>query len=219
MALSSVNKNIVYHNADDFNKSYIVTLNGVAVDLSDKRLEFTVRKKKTGLESNAVINISTDSEIVVSGTDSNIVTFSGNYPINTDDYYHDLENTTDKETIMEGRFYVKPYNSVSVLKDIPVYNNDLFEDSYTINDKDGVPIDLSGKDLELVIMENELSSNILYTLTNALELSVSGVNHNIITITKQFAFKTDLAWYKLRNTTDDIVIMYGAMPITEDVTR
>lgn len=105
--LKPAEHNIPYYKGDVFNKSYTVTdADGNPVDLSAKALTFQVKKKKTDPQANAVIDISTASEISVGGADGNVVTFSGSYDIPERSYYYDLQNTTDGETVMFGLFVV-----------------------------------------------------------------------------------------------------------------
>jgi hypothetical protein len=99
------NENIDYYANDEFTNSYAITdENDAPVDLSGKTLTFQARKQKTS--STTVIDISTASEITISGANNNIVTFSGKYDLDERSYYYDLENTTDSETLMEGLFEV-----------------------------------------------------------------------------------------------------------------
>lgn len=103
----AASNDIKYYQNDVFDMSIEVTdQDGIAVNLSSKTLKFQVKKKKIDAEADAVVDISTDSEISISGASNNIVTFSGTYDLPQRSYYYDLENTTDNETIMYGRFIV-----------------------------------------------------------------------------------------------------------------
>ena len=101
------NNNIEYYANDVFDEVLTITdADGSAVDLSAKTLTFVAKKRKTDATSDAVINISTASEISVSGASNNVVTFSGTYDLTERSYHYDLTNTTDNLTLSYGLFIV-----------------------------------------------------------------------------------------------------------------
>ncbi len=105
--IKPANYNITYYMNDVFDLSITVTdEDGDAVDFSGKTLVFQAKKNKADATTDAVINISSASEITVSGAENNILTFSGTYDLDERSYYYDLENTTDSKTIMYGLFIV-----------------------------------------------------------------------------------------------------------------
>lgn len=98
---------IEYYSNDNFNDSIIITdEDGNAVDLSSKSLSMQVKESKTDHSSKSLVTLTSSSGITVSGASNNILTFSGTYDISEGSYYYDLENTTDNETIIYGKFIV-----------------------------------------------------------------------------------------------------------------
>ena len=105
--ISASKYDIKYYSGDEFDLSITVTdEDGNAVGLLGKTLKFQVKRSKTDTAVNAIIDISTASEISIGGASNNIVTFSGIYDLQGGKYYYDLENTTDSDTIMYGVFIV-----------------------------------------------------------------------------------------------------------------
>ena len=96
---------ILYYANDEFDESLTITdESGDPVDLSGKTLTFVAKKRKT--DSTAVVDISTASEITISGADNNVVTFSGTYDLIERGYHYDLTNTDDDLTLSYGLFIV-----------------------------------------------------------------------------------------------------------------
>ena len=96
---------IEYYNNSEFNTPFtIVDSDGNAVDLSGKKVSFTVKKKTT--TSSKKIDISTDSELSLSGVGNNIITPSGAYDLPDNLYVFELYNVTDDEPLGYGKFIV-----------------------------------------------------------------------------------------------------------------
>jgi hypothetical protein len=105
IALSPANKDINYYSNDEFDSYITITdQDDAPVNLSGKTLTLTVKKKKA--DTATIIEISTTSEITISGANNNIVTFSGQYDLPERSYYFDLHNNTDDKTLVYGRFIV-----------------------------------------------------------------------------------------------------------------
>lgn len=105
--IAAAEKDICYYSGDAYDMTFAVTdENGNAVDLSGKDLAFQVKRRRTDPTSKALISLTTTSGITVSGASNNVVTLALEASIDQDVYYHDLENSTDKETIMFGKFLV-----------------------------------------------------------------------------------------------------------------
>jgi len=103
--IKAANYEISYYRNDEFDLSIAVTdSDGDPVDLSVKTIKLTL-KSSTRATSN-VLQLTTASEITISGVNNNIITFSGTYDLDRTSYAYDLENTTDAETIMYGLFLV-----------------------------------------------------------------------------------------------------------------
>jgi hypothetical protein len=73
------------------------------VDLSAKTLVCTIRATEAGTAVDTMTSAAGD--IVVSGAGNNILTFSKSLTLSEQIYYYDLENTTDDEMIMDGKFF------------------------------------------------------------------------------------------------------------------
>ena len=95
---------INYMANDTFDTSVTITDDGTAEDLSGKTLVMNI--KKDANYQSYVYQLTTASEISISGASNNIVTFSGTYDLNQGVYFYSLKNTTDDETLMYGTFVV-----------------------------------------------------------------------------------------------------------------
>ncbi|GAF82807.1 unnamed protein product [marine sediment metagenome] len=102
--ISGSKQPIEYYANDEFDLSVTITQGGSAVDLSGKTLVMEI-KKDVNYQS-FVYQLTTASEITVSGASDNIVTFSGTYNLDQRVYFYSLKNTTDSETLMYGTFIV-----------------------------------------------------------------------------------------------------------------
>ena len=107
MALSPAYEDIEYYSGDELNKSYIVLKGGLPVDMSLDTLVMHVKRKRTDPITMAVAVLSsTAGTITVSGANNNIYTLSGQYVLDQDTYYYDIERTNVKETPQYGKFIV-----------------------------------------------------------------------------------------------------------------
>jgi len=93
---------IRFYLRDEFNLVITVTdEDDAAVDLSGKTLVFSIRESDGG----AAISTIDGTSITVSGTGNNTVTLTKVLTgLSEKSYYYDLDNTTDNETIMDGKF-------------------------------------------------------------------------------------------------------------------
>lgn len=103
--------------------------------------------------------------------------------------------------------------------DIPYYRNDEFTRSIIVTDEDDDPVDLSAKDLLMQIKNYKGDSTALYELTSGSEITVGGVNSNVVTFSGTYDLEPGSYYYDLRNTTDSETIMYGQFIVTGDVAR
>ena len=106
---SSANKaatvNITYKNNSTYDRSYTITYNGSAVDLSGDVLRMDIKKNRD--DQSYLYRLSTaDSSITVSGTSNNIITFNKQMNLPNDTYYQDLFNVTQVDYIWEGLFKI-----------------------------------------------------------------------------------------------------------------
>lgn len=83
-----------------------VTEDGSAVNLTGKSLKMQIKRRKNDPDSKVLYELTTSSGIAISGTEGNIITISLEFNLEEDDYYYDLENTTDKTTLIYGKFIV-----------------------------------------------------------------------------------------------------------------
>jgi hypothetical protein len=98
------NQDILYYQNDVFDDSLVITDDdGNPENLAGKALLMQVKYYRSDETSLAEL---TEDDISVSGDDDNILTFSGEYDIESGVYYYDLRNTDDKETILYGQFIV-----------------------------------------------------------------------------------------------------------------
>jgi len=74
----------------------------VAVDLSTKDLVFSIRETENGTSIDTCTTAA--GEITVSGNDNNILTFNKELELTRRIYYHDLQNITDDQSIIDGKF-------------------------------------------------------------------------------------------------------------------
>ena len=96
------NIDLKFYLRDKFKMVVTVTdQDSAAVDLSAKTMVFSVRKTQNG----TAVDTLSGGEITVSGASNNIVTIEGTLSgLNERSYYYDLDNTTDNQTIMDGKF-------------------------------------------------------------------------------------------------------------------
>lgn len=98
---------IKYYRNDEFNRNIsVLDETGSPVNLSGKVLVMQIKKNKNDPSTKALATLSSASEITISGTFNNVIIFSGLYDLAERAYFYDLENVTDNETIIYGKFIV-----------------------------------------------------------------------------------------------------------------
>jgi hypothetical protein len=107
MALGPAYKDIEYYSGDELKKAYTVLKDGSPVNMLGDTLLMHVKRKRTDLTSKAFAVLSSDvGTIVVSGANNNIYTLSGQYALDQDTYYYDIERVNVNETTQYGKFLV-----------------------------------------------------------------------------------------------------------------
>lgn len=105
MALAPANQPIYYYANDARTKSYTITDgDGAAVDLSGDTLSLTIKKKKGGTAVDTLTT--TAGDITISGASNNVVNIAFNNDLEEREYFYDLYNNTDDQTIMYGKLKV-----------------------------------------------------------------------------------------------------------------
>ena len=84
--------------------SYVITVtdqDDTSVDLSAKTITMSIRKHDN---STALVELTTSSEIVVSGASNNVLNITDDLSgdLSRGKYYYDIHNTTDDKCIQDG---------------------------------------------------------------------------------------------------------------------
>jgi archaellin len=99
-----VDHDIEYYDNDTTQFTITLTKDGSPVNLTGKSVVMQVKKKKT--DSSYEFQLTESSGIEITGDDSNVITVTITQNLEHRSYYYDLENTTDKKTIIYGLFKV-----------------------------------------------------------------------------------------------------------------
>lgn len=104
---------------------------------------------------------------------------------------------------------------------IRAYRNDTLQLTFTITDGSNVPINLSTADMKMQV-RNKPDGDIYLTLTEGDGLTVSGVNNNVVTVSKLVNISDGCTfYYDLQATfTSGVVTTYlkGPFVVMEDIT-
>lgn len=105
--ITAAQYDILYMANDTFDLVFTVSLSGSPVALTEKAIVFLVKREKNEPDSKALVTLTTAAGgLTVGGDNDNQITCSGEHNLDAGTYYYAFKNTTDNDTLMEGKFIV-----------------------------------------------------------------------------------------------------------------